>query len=82
MDDKLGEEIIRKLEMLIRITAISAVRDESLEDKIRILSTAGLKNTEIADILGKSQSNIGVRLSMIRKKKAKIVENECEESQQ
>lgn len=78
MDDEIGKEIIEKLEMLIKLTALSAIKDENLEDKIRILSAVGLRNVEIADILGKSPANIGVRLSKIRKKKAKMDEEESE----
>ena len=81
MDEKKEEQIINKLDTLIRLTAYNAIKGESLEKKIWILSSIGLRNIEIAEILDKSPKNIGVRLSRIRKKKGKIEEQESGEIQ-
>lgn len=64
-------EIVKKLNILIKLTAISALRDKNLKEQVKILSNIGLKPREMAELLGKSPNHIRVALFELRKKKVK-----------
>jgi hypothetical protein len=67
-------EISKKLDNIQRLMAIIAVRGiETEQGKIDLLDRLGFKPVEIANFLGKSPDNIGVQLSIIRKKRQKAV---------
>jgi DNA-directed RNA polymerase specialized sigma24 family protein len=63
--------ITKRLDVIIKIMLMSYLPDDKIATKIQMLSAAGLRSTEIADILGITPSNVNVRLSMQRKKSAK-----------
>lgn len=64
--------ISRKLDVLIRLSAIEVIRGVKLQkDQIAILSDSGFKPKEIADILRTSSNNVSVALVQIRKERAK-----------
>jgi DNA-binding CsgD family transcriptional regulator len=63
-------EILAKLDMLIRLQALSMVsRFESSKEKIHFLATAGMQPKEIADLLQTSPNTVSVTLSKSRKGK-------------
>lgn len=69
-EEKLAE-ISDKLDKLIRLQAINVVKDEQSEQgKVAILDSLGFRPFEIAKMLGKTQENVNVVLSNIRKKKS------------
>jgi hypothetical protein len=64
----MNEEILEKLDILIRLQAATLTSTmESSKEKILFLSTAGLRPTLIADILGTTANNVNVTLSKSRK---------------
>jgi len=63
------EEILKKLDILIRVSAISAIKGKSLKEQVRILSLAGLKPKDIATLLRKSPNHISVILNDLKKEK-------------
>jgi len=64
----MNEDMLEKLDILIRLqaAALTASMDSS-KDKIIFLSSAGLRPTLIADILGTTANNVNVTLSKSRK---------------
>ncbi len=62
-----GKEIEQKLDILIKLTAMSAVGNQSLREQIRRLDVIGLTPKDIAAILGKSSNHVRVELAYIRK---------------
>lgn len=75
-DENDFSEISRKLDVLIRLSAIGVIRGEKLQkDQIAILSDSGFKPKEIADILKTSSNNVSVTLVSIRKERTKADHN-------
>lgn len=71
MTDLLSTEISEKLDTLIRIQALLAVRGmERQKDKIVFLYSAGIRPKDIASILGTTSNTVNV--AMANHKKAQI----------
>jgi hypothetical protein len=69
--DKLLQEISGKMDKLLRLQALEVVKGIAAEQgKIELLDSLGFRPIEIAQLLNKTPDNIGVQLSIIRKKKA------------
>jgi len=63
-------EISRKLDILIRLSAVELVRSsKTRKEQIAILSDVGLQPVHIAGILGTSRHSVNVVLSEIRKER-------------
>jgi hypothetical protein len=68
---KLLRAILDKLEKIEKLQALQAVKGTEKElDKIDLLDSLGFRPVEIARLLNKSEANVGVVLSNLRKKKA------------
>jgi len=67
MEQEQFEQILNRLDTLIRLTVISAFQDKSKLDVIRILSDLGFANKEIASILGTSSNYVAVVRSNLKK---------------
>jgi hypothetical protein len=68
--DKLLDELSNKIDKILRLLAIIAVKEiETEQDKIGLLDSLGFRATEIAKLLNKSPENVSVQLGIIRKKK-------------
>ena len=68
--DKLLTEISGKLDKMLKLLAVDAVKGiEKEQDKIELLDSLGFRTTEIAKLLNKSPENVSVQLGTIRKKK-------------
>jgi len=63
------DEILRRLDMLVRLFATVACADRPQKEKIDVLDTAGLSPKEIAEFLGTTPNTVSVYLSAIRKEK-------------
>ena len=64
------EEVIRRLDILIRLYAATACQDDwPQKKKIALLSTAGMSTKEIADFLGTTIGTVSVAVSNLRKDK-------------
>ena len=61
--------ICDRLDVLIRLSAASAIVDKSYDDQVRILSGAGFQPKEIAKFLDKTSNAISIKLTELRKKK-------------
>lgn len=54
-----NDPIVEKLNTLIKITMLTAFKEESKEEKILLLSDLGIQNQEIAEILGTTANYVG-----------------------
>lgn len=64
-------ELEKKLDVLIKLFAMEAVRGREFREQVRILDQAGLQPKEIALLLNKTPNNISVTLNYLRKNKSK-----------
>jgi DNA-binding NarL/FixJ family response regulator len=72
MDEKQFNEIVGKMDLIVRLLAINLVKDLNVQkDKIIALSSFGLGPSEIAKLLGTTPNTVNVALSAIRKKAKK-----------
>lgn len=65
------EEVARKLDTLIRLTAIGLLGDKTQKEKIELLGTAKLHPNDIAELLGTTPNTVNVTLSGLRKNRKK-----------
>lgn len=72
------EQIMSKLDTLIKITAINTFQGKSRADVVRILSSLGFNNTDIAMILGTTSAYVAnVKYGF---KKKRTIKEEPEET--
>jgi len=63
-------EISKKLDVLIRLSALNLVRNTKTQrEQIALLSDAGFQPKQIADILGTTSNTVSVALHSIRKER-------------
>lgn len=82
MDPKQFEVLTRKIDSIAKLLALNIVRDKTVTEQIDTLSKAGFRPIEIADLLGKTENQINVTLSNLRKsakKKEPLSEQETEQ---
>lgn len=76
MNEKQFRELMEKLNLLIKLTALVVAKDMKVKEQVRLLYSLGVKPSEIARILGKTQNYVNVTLYKIRKEKSKQVKEE------
>lgn len=54
MSDKQFEMLVERIDILIKLTALSTLKDKTPKEKVRTLSGLGLKPLEIARVIDKS----------------------------
>jgi len=69
MDTKIFQEISKKLDLLIKLNAVTAVKEHNLTEQVSMLSKVGLQPKDIAEILNKKQNHIRVILTTLKKGK-------------
>ncbi len=68
MSDK--EDVIsKKLDTIAKLLAFNIIKDRSVNEQVDILTKAGLKALDIAALLDKTENQIYVTQTMLRKKK-------------
>jgi len=78
MDETDSKEIIERLDKLIRVVALTGMKELTSTQKIALLSQAGFGPKEIAEIIGTSQNVVNVRLSEMRRAKSREIIREKE----
>jgi DNA-binding CsgD family transcriptional regulator len=79
--DGLLREISEKLDKIMRLLAVDAVKEYATQqEKIDLLDSLGFRPTEIAKLLNKSPDNIYVQLNIIRKKRDNVAKTSAKES--
>jgi DNA-binding MarR family transcriptional regulator len=71
MTDKIVAELIRKLDVLIGLTAIHVLEKKSQKEKVELLGRAGLAVKDIAALVGTTPNTVSVTLSKLRKNNGK-----------
>ena len=64
-----NEEIVKKLNLLVKLNAASLASGKDFKEQVRLLSSVGLTPKEIGDVLGKTANNVSVTLNYIRSRK-------------
>jgi len=73
MSDKILKSIENKLDSILKILALQHIENKPKEKQANILLDLGMNSTEVAKILGKSDSTIRVQKKQAKdKKKPKI----------
>ena len=67
MDESQLKTVEKKLDTLIKLIAVDAVRGREFREQVRVLDQAGLQPKQIAELLNKSPNNISVTLTYLRK---------------
>jgi len=69
MDDTQFDVLAKRLDLLTRLLAITAVRGLAPKEQVRLLRWAGLRPKEIGDILNKTPNAIRIIMFELKKKK-------------
>lgn len=76
MSDTQFRILSQKMDTLIKLTAINALKGKSLTDQVGILSEIGLQPREIATILGTDRKTVSVLKSRAKRRRSKKTETE------
>jgi hypothetical protein len=71
LNDTQFEAINSKLDVIVKLLALEAVKGKPLKEQVQILSALELQPKQVADMLGKTPHHISVILHEIRKEAAK-----------
>lgn len=66
-----NDDVVRRLDVLIRLVAVALCAEKSQKEKIQILAGAGLAPREIADFVGTTPNTVSVALSTMKREKAR-----------
>lgn len=69
MSEKELGEISKKLDTVSRLLAFNIIKDKPVNEQIDILTKAGLRASEIAALLDKTENQVYVTQTTLRKKK-------------
>ncbi len=81
MSDKEPDVISKKLDTIAKLLAFSIIKDKPVNEQVDILTKAGLRVADIAALLDKTENQIYVTQTILRKKK-KDASKEIESEQQ
>ena len=82
MSDKQFRILSEKLDTLIKLTAINALKGKNLTDQVEILSEIGLQPKQIATILGTDPATVSTLKGRVKKKRIKKAEKESDKKEQ
>lgn len=64
-----NEEILEKLDTLIRVSAMGAIQGKTLKEQVAIMYMTNLGPKDIAEILGKSPNHVSVIINALKKER-------------
>lgn len=70
MDNKQFDMLMKKMDSLEKLLAFNIIKDKTVTEQVDILTKAGLKAKDIAEILNKTENQIYVTQSTLRKKRS------------
>jgi len=70
MNDQVLLEVDESLKLLVRLTALNAIKGLSQREQISLLSQSGFSPKQIAELVGTSSNTVSVELSRSRKVKS------------
>ena len=68
MEKATEEQILEKLDLILRILSVQVAAERSLTERARLLKLIGLDNQFIADVLNTSVATVRTLTSNLRKK--------------
>ncbi len=68
MPESNTEELLGKMDVLIGLTAMTAIEGKLQSEQIQLLSRAGLASSEIAKLVGTTANTVSVTLSKLKAK--------------
>jgi len=78
MSDKQFNNLMQKLDILIKLTAFNSLKDKNKTEQIIILADLGFERQDIANIVGTTPLTVSVTLSQMKQKKKKTQEKEAQ----
>ncbi|MDO8703505.1 MAG: hypothetical protein Q7J84_01025 [Sulfuricaulis sp.] len=66
-DQEIGEQIVRRLDVIVGLLVHSVTAEKTQVEKIQALSAAGFQPKEIARIIGTTPNTVRVAMSVSRK---------------
>ena len=82
MDNKYLEKISKQLDIVTKLLAYDLIKDKPIVEKIDRLTKAGLKATDIADLVDRTSNQVYVTQTKLKKKKRKTAKEIPEEQPQ
>jgi orotate phosphoribosyltransferase len=73
MSDKESDVISKKLDIIAKLLAFNIIADKAVNEQVDILTKAGLRVVDIAALLDKTENQIYVTQTMLRKKKKESI---------
>ena len=64
-------KLLEKIDLLIRLTAISALKDKNLTEQVEILTEMGIQPKQISKVLGADYESVRTLKQRIKKRKQK-----------
>jgi len=80
MNDQQFKQLIEKLNLLIKLSALNVLKGQKFRDQVRVLSGLGLQPREIAWITGKTANYVRVTLHKLRREESEKEKKEGETS--
>jgi hypothetical protein len=68
MDETQFTRLTNRIDIMTKMLALFLVKDRPITDQVRMLSSTGLKVKEIAEILGRTENQVYVTQTRLRKK--------------
>ncbi len=81
MDEKQFDAIMKRMDSVTKLLAFNIIKDKSVNEQVDALTKAGLKASDIADLLGKTENQIYVTQTFLRKKKKELAKEQPEPQQ-
>lgn len=81
MDEKQFEILAKKLDSITSLLAFNIIKDKSVSEQIETLAKAGFKVSEIALMLDKTENQVYVTQTQLRKKKKDFPKNDFKQPQ-
>jgi len=71
MDDRQFRDLIKKLDLMIKLIWLSVAKDKTIKEQAQLLGSIHLAPKQIAELTGKTPATIRQTLYELRKKKSK-----------
>lgn len=73
--EKVGkDELLAKLDVLIKLTSLNVLAGKSTKEQVELLSSIGLKAAEIAKITGKPLNTVTGLIAYLKRKSTKGID--------
>lgn len=68
MARSIDDEILKRLDQILRVLALQVASDKSLTEGARLLKIAGLDNRTIADVLNTTEASVRTLTTNLRRR--------------